>query len=110
MLAELKLRSLNEILQDTSKDELIWISGYIAALTAIQPSKKEAAIKELVQDLSFTIPVCTVVYGTETGNSKKVATDFSNRLKKQGVQAKLKSLDKYKPNDLTKEACMLIVV
>jgi sulfite reductase (NADPH) flavoprotein alpha-component len=84
MLAELKLRSLNEILQGTSKDELIWISGYIAALTAVQPSKKEAAIKELVQDASFTIPVCTVVYGTETGNSKKVATDFSNKLKKQG--------------------------
>ena len=57
MLAELKLRSLNEILQDTSKDELIWISGYIAAHTAVQQSKKEAAIKEPVQDASFTIPV-----------------------------------------------------
>ncbi len=110
MLAELKLRSLNEILQGTSKDELIWISGYIAALTAVQPSKKEAAIKELVQDASFTIPVCTVVYGTETGNSKKVATDFSNKLKKQGGQVKLKSLDQYKANDLTKESCMIIVM
>ncbi len=110
MLAELKLRSLNEILQDTSKDELIWISGYIAALTAVQPSKKEAAIKELVQDASFIIPVCTVVYGTETGNSKKIATDFSNKLKKQGGQVKLRSLDQYKANDLTKESCMIIVM
>src|SRR5206468_1631598 len=33
-----------------------------------------------------------------------------NRLKKQGVQAKLKSLDQYKPVDLTKEACMLVVI
>src|SRR5215471_15179733 len=110
MLAGHKLQSLNEILQGASRDELIWISGYIAALTSAQMPVKETAVKEFVQDLSFTIPVCTVVYGTETGNSKKVATDFSNRLKKQGVQAKLKSLDQYKPNDLTKEACMLIVV
>ena len=106
MLAESKLQSLKEILQDHRRDELIWISGYIAALTAVRPSRKEAAIKEFVQDASFTIPVCTVVYGTETGNSKKVATDFSNQLKKQGVQVKLKSLDQYKANDLAKESCL----
>lgn len=110
MLAELKLRSLKEILQDTSKDELVWISGYIAALTTVPPSKKEAAIKEIVQDASFTISVCTVVYGTETGSSKKIATNFSNKLKKQGGQIKLKSLDQYNANDLTKESCMIIVM
>ena len=56
------------------------------------------------------MPACTVVYGTETGNSKKVATDFSNRLKKQGVQAKLKSLDQYRVADLSKESYMIIVI
>src|SRR5690349_5561180 len=111
MLAGPKLQSLNELLQGASRDELIWISGYIAALTAAQPTaKKEAAVKEFVQDASFTMPVCTVVYGTETGNSKKVATDFSNKLKKQGVQVKLKSLDQYKANDLTKESCLIVVM
>ena len=98
-------------MQGASRDELIWISGYVAALTAAQPTaKKEAAVKEFVQDASFTIPVCTVVYGTETGNSKKVATDFSNKLKKQGVQVKLKSLDQYKANDLAKESCLIVVM
>ena len=111
MLAGPKLQSLNELLQGASRDELIWISGYVAALTAAQPTaKKEAAVKEFVQDASFTIPVCTVVYGTETGNSKKVATDFSNKLKKQGVQVKLKSLDQYKANDLAKESCLIVVM
>src|SRR3954467_3329241 len=111
MLAGPKLQSLNEILQGASRDELIWISGYIAALTLAQPSaKKEVAVKEFVQDASFTMPVCTVVYGTETGNSKKVATDFSNKLKKQGVQVKLKSLDQYKANDLSKESCLAVVI
>ena len=111
MLAGPKLQSLNDLLQGSSRDELIWISGYVAALTAARPTaKKEAAVKELVQDASFIIPVCTVVYGTETGNSKKVATDFSNKLKKQGVQVKLKSLDQYKANDLTKESCMIVVI
>jgi sulfite reductase (NADPH) flavoprotein alpha-component len=111
MLAGPKLQSLNDLLQGASREELIWISGYIAAFTSAQPvAKKEATIKEFVQDASFTIPVCTVVYGTETGNSKKVATDFSSRLKKQGVQVKLKNLDQYKATDLTKESCLIVVL
>jgi len=111
MLAGPKLQSLNELLQGASREELIWISGYIAAFTSAQPPAKETTkVKEFVQDASFTIPACTVVYGTETGNSKKVATDFSNRLKKQGVQAKLKSLDQYKANDLSKESCLIVVM
>jgi sulfite reductase (NADPH) flavoprotein alpha-component len=110
MLAGPKLQSLNELLQSASREELIWISGYIAAFTSVQPPAKETKAKEFVQDASFTIPACTVVYGTETGNSKKVATDFSSRLKKQGVQAKLKSLDQYKANDLSKESCLIVVM
>jgi len=110
MLAGPKLQSLNELLQDASREELIWISGYIAAFTSAQLPAKETKAKEFVQDASFTIPACTIVYGTETGNSKKVATDFSNRLKKQGVQAKLKSLDQYKANDLAKESCLIVVM
>src|SRR6476661_2912439 len=110
MLAGPKLQSLNELLQGASREELIWISGYIAAFTSAPLPAKETKAKEFVQDASFTIPACTIVYGTETGNSKKVATDFSNRLKKQGVQAKLKSLDQYKANDLAKELCLIVVL
>lgn len=112
MLAGPKLQSLNELLKGTSRDELIWISGYIAALTAAQQDQPapEPAAKEFVQDASFVMPACTVVYGTETGNSKKVATDFSSRLKKQGVQAKIKSLDQYRVADLAKESYMIVVI
>ena len=106
------MQSLNEILKGASRDELIWMSGYIAALTAAQQNQPapEPAVKEFVQDASFVMPACTVVYGTETGNSKKVATDFSNRLKKQGVQAKIKSLDQYRLSDLSKESYMVVVI
>ena len=74
MLAGPKLQSLNEIPKGASRDELIWISGYIAAFTASQQSLPgaEPAAKEFVQDASFVMPACTVVYGTETGNSKKL--------------------------------------
>lgn len=109
MLAELKLNSFRELVKNASKEELIWMNGYLSALinddsAAATVSSPEKASKQ------SSLSGCTVVYGTETGNSKKVATDFSTRLKKQGVQAKVKSLDQYRVSDLSKESCLLVVM
>ena len=108
MLAELRLQSLNELVKGATRDELIWISGYFAALAG-QPIP-EKFVKELAPAGSSALTGSTIVYGTETGNSKKVAVDFSNRLKKQGIQSKIKSLEQYRLTDLSKESCLLVVV
>ncbi|WP_153800462.1 diflavin oxidoreductase [Foetidibacter luteolus] len=108
MLAELKLQTFRELVKNASRDELIWMSGYLSALTAgVQPETAPAIV---AQAAAPALENCTVLYGTETGNSKKVATDFSTRLKKQGVPVKLKSLDQYRVNDLQKESCLLVVM
>jgi len=107
MLAELKLQSFRELVKSASRDELIWMSGYLSAL--IHPDAATAA-ETTTATVTPAMESCTVVYGTETGNSKKVATDFSTRLKKQGVPVKLKSLDQYRINDITKESCLLVVI
>ena len=107
MLAELKLQSFRELVKSASRDELIWMNGYLSAL--INPDAATAA-ETTTAATAPALESCTVVYGTETGNSKKVATDFSARLKKQGVPVKLKSLDQYRINDITKESCLLVVI
>lgn len=109
MLAEPKIKSLNDLVKDATRDELIWISGYIAALTG-QPVPEKLP-KELEPSTGpSALSGSTIVYGTETGNSKKVAVEFSNRLKKQGIQSKIKSLDQYRLTDLSKESCLLVVI
>ena len=109
MLAELKLQSLNELVKGATRDELIWISGYIAALTG-QPIPEKLTKELSAVTESSALSGSTIVYGTETGNSKKVAVDFSNRLKKQGIHSKIKSLEQYRLTDLSKESCLLVVV
>src|SRR5690606_23498135 len=52
----------------------------------------------------------TIVYGTETGNSKKVATDFALKAKKSNVNARVVSLDQYRLNDLSKEEYLLAII
>ncbi len=104
MLTDLKLKIFRELIADASNEELIWINGYLNGLMSSQEDKNSSIINHQLST-SYSI-----VYGTESGNSKKVAIDFSSVLKKQGLQVKMKSLDQYRLNDLSKEENLLIVM
>lgn len=51
-----------------------------------------------------------IVFGTETGNSKKVASNLCQSLKSIGFKSKLSSTSQYKVNDLTKEEAIVCIV
>ncbi|HRH58963.1 MAG TPA: flavodoxin domain-containing protein [Chitinophagaceae bacterium] len=108
MLAEPKLKSFTSLVKESSREELIWMSGYLSALAGF--SVPESFQQAAIQPAAPAFTECTVLYGTETGNSKKLATDFSAKLKKTGVQVKLKSLDQYRSNDILKEKNLLLVI
>jgi sulfite reductase (NADPH) flavoprotein alpha-component len=103
MISETKFSKLRELIADSSEKELIWLNGYLAGLlsakTQEEPTQKSTSVQKL-----------TIVFGTDTGNSKKVATNFAQRLKKNGVQVKLQGLDQYRLNDLSKEEYFLSVI
>ena len=103
MLAEHKLKTLLDLIKSSTNEELLWINGYLNGIVAKNPEKKEEIIKPAVSKI-------TITYGTETGNSKKIATDFAAKAKKSGINVKLVSLDQYRLNDLTKEEYFFTVV
>ncbi len=104
MLVEQKLNTLLELINTSTNDELIWINGYLNGILAKQKTS-------LVQpEVKKGINKITIAYGTETGNSKKLATGFAAKAKKHGVHAKLQSLDQYRLNDLTKEEYFLAII
>ncbi len=106
MLASQKLKILEDLIAQTNKEELAWISGYISGIISgggeTQPAVAVAS-KPAVNKI-------TIAYGTETGNSKKLASDFANKAKKSGINAKLVSLDQYRLTDLPKEEYFLAVI
>ncbi|MEG0925444.1 diflavin oxidoreductase [Chryseobacterium sp.] len=109
MLSETKLNILKQISGDFSRDESIWASGYLAGLagaplTAVQPPLQAAFTEQ------NTVRKITLAYGTETGNSKKLATGLAGIIKKKGIQVKLLDLSQYKPKDLTKEEFFFVVI
>ena len=108
MLSETKLKVLKEISSGFSRDEAIWASGYLAGLAGTS-----AAVADLPpQQATHTAAVkkITLVYGTETGNSKKLATELAGVAKKKGIQVKLGDLSQYKPKDLAKEEYLFVVI
>ncbi|MGZ5133617.1 MAG: diflavin oxidoreductase [Flavitalea sp.] len=105
MLPASTLKIIQELIASSTKEELIWINGYIAGLLSngtdetTQPATAKPAVSKI-----------TIAYGTETGNSKKLATNFAATAKKSGINAKLVSLDQYRLNDLAKEEYFFTVI
>ncbi len=104
MLVEQKLNTLLELINTSTNDELIWINGYLNGILAKQRTN------EVQPEAKKGINKITITYGTETGNSKKLATGFAAKAKKHGMDAKVQSLDQYRLNDLTKEEYFLAMI
>ena len=123
MLTTPKMKLMQELIAGSSREELIWLSGYLAGVVA-QPASASAASAASIAGVSAPAGApapapdsaqsaslrITIAYGTETGNSKKLATDFAARAKKKGIQAKLVGLEQYRLNDLSKEEYFLTVI
>lgn len=103
MLVEQKLNTLLELINTSSNDELIWINGYLNGVLSKQKPEVKTAAKNVVQKI-------TIAYGTETGNAKRLATDFAAKAKKSGINAKIQGLDQYRLTDLSKEEYLLTIM
>ena len=103
MLTETKLKTFLDLVTSATKEELIWLNGYLNGVVAQQSKPEIAANKNGVEKV-------TIVYGTETGNSKKLATDFAFKIKQKGILPKVVGMDQYRLTDLPKEEYLLAVI
>lgn len=113
MLAEARLKILQDLIKSASKEELLWINGYLNGLVANGNGHAEAGLATGAVNGSATVTAVrtiSLVYGTETGNSKRLATTFVTEARKKGIHAKLTAMDQYRLTDLSKEEYLFIVV
>ncbi len=109
MLQESKLKNLHDYLSTLTPEEIIWVSGYLSGMLSngkIVPHLQPVA----AETKPVTTNKITIAYGTETGNSKRLASEFAAKAKKNGINAKVVSLDQYRLNDLPKEEYFLSIV
>ena len=108
MLTAHKQKILTELVSSSKKDELIWINGYISSLISNSVNPQEVEQEET--NINHIPQKITLVYGTETGNSKLVATELAVKAKKKKLFVKLASLDQYRLTDITREENLFVVI
>ena len=83
-----KKNQIKEFIDSLNKQEQAWTNGYLDGilngLSATEPQTPKAGTDN---------KKITIAYGTESGNSKKIANIFASRAKQEGIHAKIVSLD-----------------
>lgn len=110
MLLENKLKTLLDLINSSTKEELVWMSGYLQGV--LKDTKQAQAATGVAASVAAAPAVSkiTILYGTETGNSKKLATEFAAKAKQSKIHAKVIGMDQYKLGDLSKEEYLLTIV
>jgi len=107
---------LNKLLPTLTDGQRIWLSGYLAATVggAVQavpaPVAPQAAPLTAAPAAPALPKEATVLYGSQTGNSKKLANRLGDRLKEAGYAVTVSAMNDFKPNTLKKVARLFIVV
>ena len=95
-----QLASLQQTITGLSPLQLAWASGYLAAKSE-QDGTQLAPIADAKK--------LTILYASQTGNAKGVATKLAESAKAAGITVNFKNVSEYKPKSLKSETHLLIV-
>lgn len=100
-LSELQLSKLQQAMADLTPVQTAWVSGYLAGVSQA-PAAPATAVSS-GQSL-------TILYGSQTGNSKGVAEQLAEQATAKGIANTLVSMADYKAKKIKDESHLLVVV
>ncbi|MFQ1923981.1 assimilatory sulfite reductase (NADPH) flavoprotein subunit [Aeromonas veronii] len=105
-LSDEQQRQLGQVLSTLNTQQLAWVSGYLYGLSQVGIQPVATAGAEVVAPSGSL----TILYGSQTGNAKGVATAIKAQAEARGLPVTLASMADYKPKQLKKESHLLVVV
>jgi sulfite reductase (NADPH) flavoprotein alpha-component len=102
-LSAQQIKDLQSLVSQLNPIQQAWVSGYLAAAAQLSGQ----AVAPIQQ--SHEGAVLTILYGSQTGNAKAVATKVKAAAEQQGIAAKLVDIGSYKTTQLAKEKYLVIV-
>lgn len=104
-LSDEQQRQLSQALSTLNTQQLAWVSGYLYGLS--QSGQQPVATSTAAAAPSGNL---TILYGSQTGNAKGVASAIKAQAEARGLPVTLTSMADYKPKQLKKETHLLVVV
>lgn len=101
-----QVQKLQGLVAELNPIQQAWVSGYLAA----NANTAALAGGAMSAPAATEAAALTILYGSQTGNAKAVATQLKEQAQSRGLAAKLVSMADYKPTALKKEKFISIVV
>lgn len=123
--SEQQAQQLNALLSTLTGAQVQWLSGYLAfyqsgAVVEQLPAALNVSTVNGVEDLTANaaaqqavnlIPKeATILFGSQTGNSQRLAGRLSDGLKALNFEVTLSAMNKFKPNGLKKVPYLFVIV
>lgn len=109
-LSAAQLRTLQELIASLSHEQLVWVRGYLAAVDA-QGARSDAPQDTVDPQEPAAGLALTILYGSETGNSRQVAEQARAAAQAQGLQvAVVRDLRDVRRADWRKFETVLLVI
>lgn len=118
-----KMHALLGAVRELADQDLTWLSGFAAgvvagrqggaaqrAQAALAPVAPPAVLSAVAPSAQAALAPVTVLYGTQSGNSKKLAERLSERLTAAGSAVRLVRLSDYSVRELAKERLVVLVI
>ncbi len=116
ILTATQSQQIDDLATSLSREQAVWVSGYFAGVARIGVGVAGAtdggsAGQAIPAPAATAAPgrTLTVLYGTDTGNSRELAGMLTDAAKAQGLNATAADLADYKPRGLKDEQDLLII-
>jgi sulfite reductase (NADPH) flavoprotein alpha-component len=96
-----QMRQLDALARTLTAEQSLWVSGYLAGLSQ--------SLAQVAARAPAPTARITILYGSETGNARALATRAHERARERGLPSRLVDMADYKPRDLKEERLLLVV-
>ncbi len=103
ILTAAQLAQLETFARGLTREQALWVSGYFAGVGGtVGHGEAQAAA-------AIATAAVTVLYGSETGNSARLAERFAARLRVEGLSVRVSDMNDYKVRQLKDEHFLFII-
>ena len=106
LLSPQQFQQVSGAIRDLTPTQLAWVSGYLSGLT------NHSVVVPALAAANTSLPSLktTVLYGSQTGNSKRVAEQLYARLQESHSEVVLQDIKSYRPQNLKQEQRLFVVI
>ena len=102
-----QLDLLTKLTGSLSKEQQVWVSGYLAGFSARNGEQVSPQVENATSSAQSAL---TILYGSRTGNGERLAKKAKILAEAQGLNVVLKNMETYRTRDLQAEKNLLVVV